>query len=224
MEAPAARRAVPTLRRRPVRPKRGESTETRERLVAAAAAVFNRDGYHGTDSNRLARAAGYAPATFYKHFPDKRAILLAAYESWVTTEWQGIGAALRAAPTPTERAERIVALVLAHHRRWTGLRASLRALVATDPVVRRFHRAQRRRQLELLAGMRRAPRRDPATRVDDALGRVDDAMGRVDDAIMLFTLERTLDAVAEGETAALGLDADAVMMRLRTLVGAALGA
>ena len=216
MEAPAARRPVPTLRRRPVRPKRGEAADTRERLVAAAAAVFNRDGYHGTDSNRLARAAGYAPATFYKHFADKRTILLAAYESWVTTEWQGIGAALRAAPTPAERAERIVALVLEHHRRWTGLRASLRALVATDPVVRRFHRAQRRRQLKLLAGMRRTPRRDPATRVDDAIG-------RVDDAIMLFTLERTLDAVAEGETAALGLDADAVMTRLRALVGAALG-
>ena len=70
MEAPAARRTVPTLRRRPMRPKRGQSADTRERLVAAAAAVFNRDGYHGTDSNRLARAAGYAPATFYKHFPD----------------------------------------------------------------------------------------------------------------------------------------------------------
>jgi len=214
MEAPALRRAVPTLRRRPVRPKRGESADTRERLVAAAAAVFNRDGYHGTDSNRLARAAGYAPATFYKHFPDKRTILLAAYESWVTTEWQGIGAALRAAPTPAERAERIVAMVLEHHRRWKGLRASLRALVATDPVVRRFHRAQRRRQLELLAGMRRAPRRAAATRVDDAIG-------RVDDAIMLFTLERTLDAIAEGETAALDLDTETVMQRLRAIVGAA---
>ncbi len=215
MEA-LARRAVPTLRRRPSRPKRGPSADTRERLVAAAAAVFNRDGYHGTDSNRLARAAGYAPATFYKHFPDKRTILLAAYEAWVTAEWQGIGSALRAAATPTDRAERakrIVALVLAHHRRWQGLRASLRALVATDPVVRRFHRVQRRRQLDLLAGMRRG---------GDASRRVDDSARRVDDAIMLFTLERTLDAVAEGETAALGLDRATVMARLHAIVGIAL--
>ena len=119
MEAPARR---PTRR---LSPERGVAADTRDRLIAAAATVFNRDGYHGTDSNRLARAAGYAPATFYKHFPDKRTILLAAYEAWVTTEWQAIGAALRAASSPAERAERIVDLVLAHHRRWKGLRASL---------------------------------------------------------------------------------------------------
>lgn len=202
MEAPALR-PVPKPKRRPVRPKRGLPEDTRERLIAAAAAVFNRDGYHGTDSNRLARAAGYAPATFYKHFADKRAILLAAYESWVTAEWRAIGEALRAAPTPAARAERIVALVLEHHRRWKGLRASLRALVATDAVVRRFHRAQRKRQLDLLAEMRDRPSTAPT---------------RVDDAVMLFTLERTLDAVAEGETEALGLDDAAVMARVRAIV------
>jgi AcrR family transcriptional regulator len=201
MEAPARR--WPALRRA-ARPKRGAPSDTRDRLVAAAAAVFNRDGYHGTDSNRLARAAGYAPATFYKHFPDKRTILLAAYEAWVTSEWQAIGSALRAATTPAERAERIVALVLAHHRRWRGLRASLRALVATDAVARRFHRAQRRRQLDLLAAMRRPV--------------ADEAAARTDDAVMLFTLERTLDAVAEGEIAALGLDVTPVLARLRAMV------
>ena len=204
MEAP---RRSPA--RRPPRPRRGAPADTRDRLIAAAAAVFNRVGYHGTDSNRLARAAGYAPATFYKHFPDKRAILLAAYEAWVTAEWRAIGTALAAAPSPDERADRIVALVLAHHRRWKGLRASLRALVATDPIVRRFHRAQRRRQLDLLADMRTGVARDP-----DA--------ARVDDALMLFTLERTLDAVAEGETAALGLRETAVLWRLRAAVRAAL--
>jgi AcrR family transcriptional regulator len=203
----------PLSLRRPRRPKRGAPAETRERLIAAAAAVFNRDGYHGTDSNRLARAAGYAPATFYKHFPDKRAILLAAYEDWVTSEWRVIGdalrapvgAALRAAPTPTDRADRIVTFVLEHHRRWAGLRASLRALVAIDPVVRRFHRAQRRRQLTLLAKMRRIGGQNPAA-------------ARVDDAILLFTLERTLDAVAEGEAAALGLSETRVVARVRDLV------
>jgi AcrR family transcriptional regulator len=202
MEALAPeRRPLPSLGK-PRRPKRGAPADTRERLVAAAAAVFNRDGYHGTDSNRLARAAGYAPATFYKHFADKRAILLAAYEGWVTSEWRSIAAVLRGSPSAADRAERIVTFVLGHHRRWKGLRASLRALIATDPVVRRFHRAQRRRQLEILAGMRRSDARST----------------RVDDAIMLFTLERTLDAVAEGETAALGLDRGQVVARLRALV------
>jgi AcrR family transcriptional regulator len=202
MEAPAAERSPLPSIRKPRRPKRGAPAETRERLVAAAAAVLNRDGYHGTDSNRLARAAGYAPATFYKHFADKRAILLAAYEAWVTSEWRSIAAVLRGSPSSADRAERIVTFVLDHHRRWKGLRASLRALIATDPVVRRFHRAQRRRQLEILASMRRS----------------DAQSTRVDDAILLFTLERTLDAVAEGETAALGLDRATIVTRLRTLV------
>jgi len=202
MEAPATRRSL-RLATRPAG--RGDAAATRTRLVTAAAAVFNRDGYHGTDSNRLARAAGYAPAMFYKHFPDKRAILLAAYETWVTAEWRAVGAALRSALSTDERARRIVTLVLAHHRRWRGLRASLRALVATDAVARAFHRAQRRRQLEILAELRGPG----STRT------------REDDALLLFSLERTCDAIAEGEVAALGLQRSVIVARLCELVRAA---
>src|SRR5439155_19483347 len=77
------------------RPRRGSPAETRARLVAAAAREFGRVGYDGTDSNRLARAAGYAPGTFYKHFADKRAIFLEAYRAWVTAEWVAIDRLLR---------------------------------------------------------------------------------------------------------------------------------
>ncbi len=174
------------------------------RLVAAAARVFNRSGYHGTDSNRLARAAGYAPATFYKHFPDKRAIFLAAYEAWVTAEWSQVEREVRAARTPEEAAGRIVALVLALHRRWRGLRASLRGMIATDPQARAFHRAQRRRQLRLLATFRTRGRRPP--RPPEA------------DAVLLFTLERVCDAVADGELRALGLGVQPTAALLRALV------
>src|SRR5262249_38613822 len=96
--------AEPSRRRRP---RRGRPEETRERLITAAARVFNSAGYHGTDSNRLARAAGYAPATFYKHFPDKRAIFLATYEAWVTAEWAEVEREVQAARTPAEAARRI---------------------------------------------------------------------------------------------------------------------
>jgi AcrR family transcriptional regulator len=50
------------------RPRRGTPAQTRERLVAAAAILFNRAGYHGTDSNRIARAAGYSTGTFYLNY------------------------------------------------------------------------------------------------------------------------------------------------------------
>lgn len=183
--------------------RRGLPEETRARLIAAGAAVFNRDGYFGTDSNRLARAAGYAPGTYYKHFPDKRSLFLAAYEQWVSVEWQEVGAALRAGGTPHSMARRVVAQTLRHHRRWRTLRASLRALVATDVDVRRFYRAQRRRQLDLLAALRRRPR---------------ESRGRLDDAVLLFTLERMCDALADGELRELGLATRPAIALLEQLV------
>src|SRR6185295_8147888 len=101
------------------------------------------------------RAAGYAPGTFYKHFADKRELLLAAYESWVTTEWAAVGAMLAQGGEREDVARHLVEMVLRLHRRWRGLRASLRALIADDPEARAFYRKQRRRQLDLLASMRR---------------------------------------------------------------------
>ncbi len=184
----------------PHRPRRGTAAATRERLVATAAGVFNREGYHGTDSNRLARAAGYAPATFYKHFADKRALFLAVYEQWVTSEWSAVDAILGTHASPAARAERLVDMAVGLHRRWRGLRHSLRALVATDATVRAAYRAQRRRQLRLMA--RLAGRRRLAER----------------DAVLLFTLERVADALAEGEIQDLGLAAAPTIARLRTIV------
>jgi AcrR family transcriptional regulator len=197
----SARRLVEPRRRR------GSPDETRARLVAAAAEELERHGYHGTDSNRIARAAGYAPGTFYKHFPDKRAILLAAYEAWVTTEWQAI-ARVVAEPRPAAaRAARIVDAVLGFHRRWQGLRASLRGLVAIDPAVRAFYRAQRRRQLDSLRALRRG---------------ADTAARRAADAFLLYTLERVCDAVAEGEPRALGVHEQDLVAHLTWVVDAAL--
>src|ERR1700721_3815023 len=82
------------------RPRRGTPEETRARLVTTAGEIFNRVGYHGTDSNRIAKEAGYATGTFYKHFKDKREAFLAVYEAWVTSEWRAIDAELSAGRNP----------------------------------------------------------------------------------------------------------------------------
>jgi AcrR family transcriptional regulator len=196
-----ARRLVEPRRRR------GSPDETRDRLVAAAAEELERKGYHGTDTNRIARAAGYAPGTFYKHFPDKRAILLAAYEAWVTTEWQAIARVVAERRPAAERAARIVDAVLDFHRRWQGLRTGLRGLVATDPAARTFYRAQRRRQLDSLRALRHG---------------ADTPERRAADAFLLYTLERVCDAVAEGEPRALGVPESALVEQLTRVVDAAL--
>jgi AcrR family transcriptional regulator len=192
-----AQRAAP-------RPRRGTPEETRARLVAAAADEFNRVGYRGTDSNRIARAAGYAPGTFYRHFPDKRDVFLAAYEGWVTAEWNTVGEIVRQPGSRAEVAGRLVDATIELHRRWRGLRASLRALVAEDTDARTFYRGQRRRQLEMLAAFDRPAR-----------GR---ARPRETDALLLYTLERVCDAIADGELGELGLSVERTVALLRRLV------
>ena len=183
---------------------RGTPAETRARLIAAAAEVFNRDGYHGTDSNRIARAAGYAPGTFYKHFTDKREILLAAYEEWVTAEWSAIEAEIRAGGGAEAIARRIVDLVLAQHRRWARLRSSVLALVAADREVRAFYLGQRRRQLKMLRDLRAGLRARERTSAEDA--------------VLLFMLERSCDAIANSELTDLDLSASSVVAVLRDAV------
>lgn len=194
------------------RPRRGTPDGTRERLIAAAAEVINRDGYFGTDSNAIARAAGYSPATFYKHFEDKRAIMLAAYQRWVAVEWQHISTVVRGlrAPgaSPAAVARELTTWILAHHRRWWLLRTGLLGLVGADPVVREFYLAQRRRQIESLAELRGTGRVRPGDREADAL--------------LLFTFERVGDALAGGEAEALGLDAAALERLLVDLMEASL--
>ena len=205
----------PARELRRVRPRRGTPEDTRARLVAAAADAFNRHGFHNVDSNRIAKEAGYAAGTFYKHFPDKRAAFLAAYEAWVTTEWSAIGGELAARRPRAALAERILALVLEHHQRWRGLRASMSALLVEDADVRAFHRAQRRRQLDLLAALRRRGGESGSTS-DAAPARTAE-----DDALLLFTLERTCDAIANGEAKDLGLDRDRLLAVLRRQIEAA---
>jgi hypothetical protein len=73
-----------------------------------------------------------------------------------------------------------------------------------DATARAFHRAQRRRQLRLLADLKVSPRAR--------------ARGPEEDAVLLFTLERVCDAIAEGELRDLGLSVTPTTALLRALV------
>jgi AcrR family transcriptional regulator len=146
--------------------------------VAAAGVVFNRDGFDGTDTNRIAREAGYAPGTFYKHFSDKQDVFAAVYDEWVAAEWRIVDAVLDRGGTDMAKAlaESIVDL----HRRWRVFLRSLRVLSTQDPAIRRVHRAGRRRQLDRMPG------------------------DRARNLFLLYSIERVADALAEDEPEALG--------------------
>lgn len=161
----------------------------RQNLLAAAACDFEEVGYDGTHSNRIAARAGYAPQTFYRHFPDKLAIFLAVYADWNDS-------GLAALPELRD-AQSAAAALVAHHRTARVFRRSLRTLTATEPKVAEARARARRRQAAALASALPAFRARPAP----------------DRYATLLILERLADAIADNEFAALGVpDADAIAL------------
>ncbi|OBI77078.1 TetR/AcrR family transcriptional regulator [Mycobacterium asiaticum] len=53
----------------------------RERLVLAAVDLFTEQGYDATTVAQIAERAGVTKSTFFRHFPDKRELLVAGQES-----------------------------------------------------------------------------------------------------------------------------------------------
>jgi AcrR family transcriptional regulator len=157
---------------------------TRAALIAAARQEFEQSGFDSTQSNKIARRAGYAPQTFYRHFTDKVEILLAVYASWVFEEQQALDAA---------RGMRQAArALLEHHRASLRFRRALRALSVTDKRVRAARAQSRLVQIQHLRKLL------PHTA----------EMSEARLARSLFVIERVADACAEGEFADLRIAPD----------------
>src|SRR5689334_24394558 len=62
----------------------------RERLVMAAVDLFNDQGYDATTVAQIAEKAGVTKSTFFRHFPDKRELLVAAQETLCRLLTEGI--------------------------------------------------------------------------------------------------------------------------------------
>lgn len=67
----------------PTNPRRGrpprshqQADDTRQRVIAAARALFVQDGYDGVSMRKIAQLAGCSPAALYTLFPGKRQLLL----------------------------------------------------------------------------------------------------------------------------------------------------
>jgi AcrR family transcriptional regulator len=157
---------------------------THAALLGAAEEEFNAHGFFGTDTNRIAKKAGYAPQTFYRHYADKMAIFVAVYEHWWKSEAETLTKLLRVKPRPD--LAKVTDAVIAFHVKWRGFRRSLRHLSTEDARVRKARSVARRAQIE---GFR-----------PFAKGRSDCEI-----AAALLVLERLCDAVAEGEFVDMGL-------------------
>jgi AcrR family transcriptional regulator len=80
--------------------RRADAVRNRERLLAAARAVFDEQGV-GAPLDEVARRAGVGNATMYRHFADRRELALAVYADQVDALCRH-GSALLAADAPLD--------------------------------------------------------------------------------------------------------------------------
>jgi AcrR family transcriptional regulator len=156
---------------------RRDPAATRAAFVRAAWQEFEERGFEATQSNRIARRAGYAPQTFYRHFTGKVDILLAVYADWIADEHRDLAAAVDSRETAR--------VLLRHHRATLKFRRMMRTLAVTEERVRA---ARARTRLLHIAYLRK--NLPHAADISDA-----------DLARSLLVLERVADACVEGEFA-----------------------
>lgn len=174
---------------------RGQDTSAL--LIAAALDEFNCSGFFGTDSNKIARLAGYSPQTFYRWFVDKTAIFLAAYSLWQAQEAEQLQQSLHEqADTHT-----LARLLVAHHRHYRVFRRSLRLLTVDDDRVRQARALGRSQQIMAISQYTRRGDADKAWMT-----------------IKLFQLERLSDGLADDEFADLGIAEDVVLTQIAVLM------
>jgi AcrR family transcriptional regulator len=113
----------------------------RQRLLEAASTALAEQGYGRLTASRITELAGVSSRTFYQHFEDLWACLLAAYETEAAWLCEQIEAACAEADNRRERAE-------------AGIAAAL-AFLADEPSIARLLSAEPPPQVASLAAARR---------------------------------------------------------------------
>ncbi len=81
-------------------------TDTRQRLLTAAAAEFAQQGFAAANINRISLAAGFAKGTIYNYFAGKRALMLTLIDEVATAHTQFIVRQVELETDPTQRLTR----------------------------------------------------------------------------------------------------------------------
>jgi AcrR family transcriptional regulator len=150
---PAEAEAVPTLRLPPGRhgiPADLVRAHQRLRLLEAAASAVAEQGYGRVTAARVTELAGVSSRTFYQHFEDLWACLLAAYEAEASQLRQEIEAACAALVEERGR----IAEADRRGRARAGIAAAL-GFLAAEPDVARLLSAEPPPQIAALTGARR---------------------------------------------------------------------
>jgi AcrR family transcriptional regulator len=111
----------------PRRPMRADARRNHDLLLRVAAEVFEEQGPYACLED-IPRRAGVGVGTFYRHFPNRQAILEAVYREQIDA-LLAKAAALLEAPSAGEALDAWVQLMLDHILKQRGLKA---ALIDTD--------------------------------------------------------------------------------------------
>jgi AcrR family transcriptional regulator len=102
--------------------RRRDPRDTRERLVRAALELFTSQGYHPSTTPQIARRAGVAEGTIYRHFASKSHLLNEIYRAAVDLFRRAVEESNGPDRTCRERTTEIA-------RRWVGIAATNPGLV-----------------------------------------------------------------------------------------------
>lgn len=121
-------------------PRQQRSQETKQRIVDAAAKLFDSKGYYHTNTKEIAKEAGVAVGSVYSYFPDKREIFLAVLASYKQRFFQVIDEGILKIPVrSTDKREatlQIIHLILEAHHLFDFLNPDLETLSQSDPDIR----------------------------------------------------------------------------------------
>lgn len=149
MTAPLPARA----RRRGPGSRADDHHPTRQELLDAAEALAERDGLNALSVARVTAAAGHAKGTFYIHFPDRAAFLVALHRRFHDALFSQV---LNATATDTPGPERVRRRLLAFLdgcRALSGVRALLRDARAEAPVAAEVSRRNQQAAAVLAADL-----------------------------------------------------------------------
>jgi AcrR family transcriptional regulator len=79
--------------------------QNRKLLLEFAAQEFARESYHGANTNRISKSAGFAAGTIFNYFPTKNDLMLALLEGTAQAHYDFVVAAVRQSEEPQRRLE-----------------------------------------------------------------------------------------------------------------------
>jgi TetR/AcrR family transcriptional repressor of nem operon len=173
--------------------------DTRQRIVAEAASIFNRRGFEGASIAALMEATGLEKGGIYRHFPDKEAIAVEAFDYAWRSAREARMHDLDSIANSVDKLKQFVANFLERGSSVPGGCPLLNTAVDTDdgnPVLRERARKALRQWLTLLASIASA-----GIKAGEIRGEIDPKklatliLSSLEGALMISRLERDRDSL-----------------------------